>query len=309
MITIEFNYNQIITTVQANLSDPFQISLNQFSQKTSIPLKSVNFLANGETIKPENKVESYMSNLSKQNGKINLLVVDALASNKNKNQVNIQSNDIICPECKEPCRFKIEDYHVKLFKCINGHTTDRIRIDDFNKSQEINISSIICGQCKIKNKGDTTNHEFYKCLTCRIDLCLLCKSNHDTNHNIIKYDQKNYICPKHNDYYIKYCEDCSINICFACEKDHDIHKTISLIELSPDIEKAKIRLNEIKNEVEEFIIQIKYIMSKFNSLIKTINIFYDINNNIINNYDIKNRNYELFKNIYEIIIIIQYMKN
>ena len=41
-------------------------------------------------------------------------------------------------------------------------------------------------------------------------------------------------------------------------------------------------------------------MSKFNSLIKTINIFYDINNNIINNYDIKNRNYELFKNIYEI---------
>ena len=160
-----------------------------------------------------------MSNLSKQNGKINLLVVDALTSNKNKNQVNIQSNDIICPECKEPCRFKIEDYHVKLFKCINGHTTDRIRIDDFNKSQEINISSIICGQCKIKNKGDTTNHEFYKCLTCKIDLCLLCKSNHDTNHNIIKYDQKNYICPKHNDYYIKYCEDCSINICFACEKD------------------------------------------------------------------------------------------
>ena len=300
MITIEFNYNQIITTLQANLSDPFQISLNQFSQKTSIPLKSVNFLANGETIKPENKVESYMSNLSKQNGKINLLVVDALTSNKNKNQVNIQSNDIICPECKEPCRFKIEDYHVKLFKCINGHTTDRIRIDDFNKSQEINISSIICGQCKIKNKGDTTNYEFYKCLTCKIDLCLLCKSNHDTNHNIIKYDQKNYICPKHNDYYIKYCEDCSINICFACEKDHDIHKTISLIELSPDIEKAKIRLNEIKNEVEEFIIQIKYIMSKFNSLIKTINIFYDINNNIINNYDIKNRNYELFKNIYEI---------
>ena len=68
-----------------------------------------------------------------------MLVVDALTSNKNKNQVNIQSNDIICPECKEPCRFKIEDYHVKLFKCINGHTTDKIRIDDFNKSQEINI--------------------------------------------------------------------------------------------------------------------------------------------------------------------------
>ena len=54
MITIEFNYGQMITIIQANLSDPFQIPLNKFAQKTLIPLNSVNFLANGLTIKPEN---------------------------------------------------------------------------------------------------------------------------------------------------------------------------------------------------------------------------------------------------------------
>ena len=52
MITIEFNFGQIITIIQSNLSDPFQIPLNQFTQKTLIPLNSVNFIANGLTIFP-----------------------------------------------------------------------------------------------------------------------------------------------------------------------------------------------------------------------------------------------------------------
>ena len=255
MITIEFNFNQKITIIKANLSDPFQIPLNQFSKKTLIPLDSLNFIANYLPIKPENTIKSHMSIIDIQNGKLNVIVDVAIENNKNK--VNVQPNDIICPECKEPCRIKIEDYHVKLFKCINGHITNGIRIDDFYKTQEINNSSIICGQCKIKNKGNATNDEFYKCFTCKIDLCLLCKADHDSNHNIIKYDQKNYICPKHIDTYIKYCKDCSINICHACEMDHNKHKIISLEDFKPDIEKAKKRLIEIKKEVEEFNKQIK----------------------------------------------------
>ena len=274
MITIEFNYGQMITIIQSNLSDPFQIPLNKFAQKTLIPLNSVNFLANGLTIKPENTVESHMSNLNKKDKKMTVLVDPVYISNKN--EVKIQSNDIICPVCKEPCRMKIEDYHIELFKCINGHITSGIRIDDFHKTQEINISSIICGQCKIKNKGNTTNNEFYKCLNCKIDLCILCKTNHDSNHNIIKYDQKNYICPKHNEIYIKYCEECSINICFTCEIEHNMHKTLSLVDFRPDIEKTRKRLIEIKKEIEEFSKQIKSIITKLNSLIRSMNIFYDI---------------------------------
>ena len=74
MLAIEFNYGQMITIIQANMSDPFQIPLNQFAQKTLIPLNSVNFIANGLTIKPENTVESQMSNLNKKDKKMTVLV-------------------------------------------------------------------------------------------------------------------------------------------------------------------------------------------------------------------------------------------
>ena len=74
MITIEFNFNQRITIIKAKLSDPFQIPLNQFAQKTLIPLNSLNFIANGLTIKPEKTVESHMSNLNKKDEKMTVLV-------------------------------------------------------------------------------------------------------------------------------------------------------------------------------------------------------------------------------------------
>ena len=74
MVTIEFDFNEKITIIQANLSDPFRVPLNQFFQKTSIPPNSVNFIANGLTIIPEDTVEIYMSYLDKQEQKISVLV-------------------------------------------------------------------------------------------------------------------------------------------------------------------------------------------------------------------------------------------
>ena len=110
----------------------------------------------------------------------------------------VKSKDIICPQCFEPCRIKTENFRIILFGCINNHITN-IKIKDFFDSQKINITNIICGKCKLKNKADSHNNEFYKCLTCNIDLCLLCKSVHQSEHYIINYEQKNYICNKHND--------------------------------------------------------------------------------------------------------------
>ena len=295
MVTIEFNYNQMITVIQAKLTDLFQDVVNKYYQKTAIPLDTIYFLVNGETIKLERTVESYMNDINKTDCKM-IIFVDNIF--KEEEKVIKESKDIICPECKEPCRIKIDDYFIKLYDCKNRHNINGIKINDFMKKQEINISSIICEKCKIKNKGNS--NEFYYCITCKMNLCLLCKANHDINHNIIKYDQKNYICLLHNDSYVKYCNDCSNNICFACDMEHQDHKSISLIDLRPDIDKTKKRLIEIKEEIDEFNKQINMIIAKLNELIRTMNIFYEINNNIIKNYDIKNRNYEIFQNINEI---------
>ena len=117
MITIEFDFHQKITIIQANLSDPFRVPFNQFFQRASIPPNSVNFIANGLTILPEDTVESHMSDISKQDQKMTVLVEPVYISNKN--EFRIQSNDIICPECKEPYRIKIDDYRVKLYYLLN----------------------------------------------------------------------------------------------------------------------------------------------------------------------------------------------
>ena len=41
-------------------------------------------------------------------------------------------------------------------------------IDEFNNTQNIDISQIKCYKCKNKSKFDTFNHEFYICYDCNI---------------------------------------------------------------------------------------------------------------------------------------------
>ena len=134
-----------------------------------------------------------MNPINKEDNKIKVLV--NLTNRENEEQVLIKSKDIICLKCYEPCKFKIENYRIKLYDCINNHITDNIKIIDFPTTQNINISNIKCDKCKVKNKGNSYNNEFYKCLNCSSNLCPLCKSNHEKKHYIIEYEQKNYICP------------------------------------------------------------------------------------------------------------------
>ena len=125
----------------------------------------------------------------------------------------IKSKYIICPKCKENINFKIINYKICLYECKNKHRINNIIFNEFEKTQLLDISQIICDICKQNNKSNTYKNEFYKCLTCNINICPLCKSSHDKKHNIIKYENKDYICQKHNDIYVKYCYKCRcINI-------------------------------------------------------------------------------------------------
>ena len=58
----------------------------------------------------------------------------------------------------------------------------------------VDLTKIKCGVCKEKNKSITFNNVFYKCADCNINLCPLCKTKHNKNHNIFNYDKINYIC-------------------------------------------------------------------------------------------------------------------
>ena len=101
-----------------------------------------------------------------------------------------------------------------------------MNIKEFENSQYINESNIKCDICNKNNKLNTYNKIFYRCNNCKMNICPLCKLNHDKSHNLIDYEVKNYICEKHNEMYISYSNNCKINICMLCLNEHDKHDII-----------------------------------------------------------------------------------
>ena len=301
MINIEFDYNKEKILLQAKSNDIFRDVINKYLQKTLLNPNDTYFIANGKKINQSGTVESHMSDIDKESNEIKILV-QLIEDEEGKKNIIDKSKEIICPSCQEPCLISIENYKIKLFGCINNHIINNIKIKDFPDTQKINISNIICNKCKIKNKGNSTKNDFYKCLNCNQNLCLLCRANHNINHNIIKYDLKNYICQKHNEPFIKYCKACNKNYCFSCEEEHDKHETISLSELRPNIDEVKNNLIKMKKEIDLFNNKVKKIIKKLNELISIMNIYYEINNNILNSYNKQNRNFQIFQNINNINI-------
>ena len=297
MIQIEFIFNQQKIIIQAKSDEKFQSVIDRFIQKSQIQLDSVFFISNGNQIKPEQTMENIMTDMEKQNQKMKVLVNMIEDKNNDKKQVIIKSEDIICPKCSEPCRITLCNCKIRLFGCANNHITNNIELIKFPKTQEVDISKIICDKCKVNNKGESTNYVFYKCFTCNKNLCVLCKINHQSDHNVIRDDLINNICPKHNEQLIKFCVECNLNTCFSCDEKHRKHKTINLVDLKPNIDEIKNKLLQLKKEIETFKNDIKVTMKKLSKLEEALNIFYGINNDILSKYEMKKRNYQILENL------------
>ena len=201
---------------------------------------------NGNTIQNDELTFNEIANSEdKRRNKMNFLVVEAIIPIQNQTEdIIIKSKNIICPECKEDIKISIDDYVINLFECKNKHDIDNIFLDKFDSTQNINISQIKCEICGNYNKENIYNNIFYRCNTCKKDIYPICYSNHNKEHNIINYDDKNYICNKHNKIYIAYCEDCKENICMYCEQNHNEHSIINYGKLLKD-------KNEINNSFKQ----------------------------------------------------------
>ena len=183
-----------------------------------------------------------------------------------------------------------------MYNCKNGHNIKNIKINEFENTQKIDISKIICDEHKEINKGNTHNNEFHRCITCNKNLCPLCKSTHNNNHKIIEYDNINYICNLHTETFTRYCFDCKKNLCMACEIEHRGHKGINLGEM---LLNENNNLKEFKEYIDKLNKEIIDIIKKLENIMTNMEIYYKINYNIINNN--KKRNYETLKNINEFI--------
>ena len=304
-IEVIFEYIGQKYIIQSEKNEKMRNIVEKFITKSEANLDTINFLYSGNIINLDKTFDELANNQDKERGKMNILVMNNYTCIINQNNINskVKSKEIICSYCNcfENCRISINDYKIILYECKNGHKTNNILLDEFNNTQMINESNIICSDCCTNNKSNSYNKQFYKCLTCEQNLCLLCNQKHNKNHKIIDYDQKYYFCKMHNDTYISYCKNCKSNLCLFCISEHnEEHEIIEYKSIVPDKNKIKEELNELRKNIDLINENINDVIYKLQNLKQKMEAFYQINNDIYENYNIQKKSYQNFKNINDI---------
>jgi hypothetical protein len=195
----------------------------------------------------------------------------------------------------------IKDYKINLFDCINKHKINNLILNEFKKTQYIDLSNIVCNICRDKTKNDTLNNVFFRCLTCGINICPICKYSHFKNHKLINYDQKDYFCAEHFETYECYCSDCKINICLVCESKHKYHDKSFFNLYLYDKNQLINEINKFMDDIDNLNNIIKEIIDKFLDFKYKINLYNEFIKDMFRNYDYKNLNYQIIQNIKEIL--------
>ena len=210
MVEIEFLYSGMKVKIQSNYSDKLVTSFQKLRSKLNINFNSVYYLFDGKQITNFNlTINEIIKNIDKLRNKMTIQIIDLIQ--KEENNIMIRSKQVICPKCKSIAKININNYRIRIYDCKNKHDINDISLEDYEKEQKINISKIICEECKVNNKGNSYKQTFYRCNKCKRNLCPLCKDKHKDN-EIINYDDINYICEKHNYPFALYCKTCKINL-------------------------------------------------------------------------------------------------
>ena len=286
-----FTYEGINYSIQCDINIVMKELIDRFFNKIGKEDAKDDFifLYNGNQISYELTFIEQANLIDRETKKMNILV------NSNKETVikEIISKEIICPECHENIIIDIKDFKINLYGCKNGHTFNNILLNKYEECQKLDVSKIICNNCN----NNIYNKEFYICNTCNKNLCLLCKSIHDQNHSIINYDDKNYICKKHNDPFIKYCKTCKKDICIICEDEHSNHDIINFTKILSNKNELLILMENMKNIIDKFKYKVNVMKEILDKMISMMDIYYKINNNIIQYYNMNKRNYNLLQSI------------
>ena len=305
MIEVKFTYKDSIISLQCIKSDIMKNIFEKYITKTGLDITKLVFLYGGKKISNELSLNELNNTLDDQNNILNILVIELEEKPETKCELK-KSNNIICSKCQGTCRLEIENYKIKLYGCKKGHVIKNILVNNFQNTQYIDESKIICDKCK-SQKIKQYNKQFYNCNVCKLNLCPLCKSIHDKRHNIVDYDKKNYekhfFCKKHhNEKFFSYCYECKKDLCLICETEHDKeHK----IESYKNITYTKEHLNTIVRNFQERIKivygEIEEIIDIMKKMKENIEKYNEIFCHILKNYEIENRNYNILKNINVII--------
>ena len=155
------------------------------------------------------------------------------------------------------------------------------KVDEtFNEKEIIKSKNIICPKCHEPCKIKIENYKFklYDCVNKHITDNIRIKDFQDTQ----KINKLNIFCEQDND-----------------RNNDNINKN-ELNKCIPEKETNDNKFSEIKTVIDTFINDIKKMIEKLNDLMEIMNIYYQINEEIFNNYDINNANNNKNENYKEI---------
>ena len=262
--------------------------LTKYAKQVGKEITDFYFLYNGDMINLDKTLGNILIKEENLND-INIIAIE-FENNESENTLK-QSKEIICPICKEMCLIDFSDYKISLKNCKNNHNFSNILFNEFNDFQKIDESKIICNICNDNNKSETSNNKFFKCCNCNINICPLCKINHDQTHLILDYDIKNYYCNKHGERYISFNRNNNENLCDLCEYKQNI------IFIYQALKNEKNKMNEVKLKIDDLKKEIPNNTSESKEVIDNIEAYYNIKNNLINIYKTRHNNYYILKNI------------
>ena len=293
----EFIYNGSKYLIQCNSDEKLKVIIIKFLSKSENNKENLYYLYNGEIINEELVFNQCANTLDRNRNYISIVVIEGQDLRETTNNLE-KSKYVICPLCSENAFISIENFKITIYGCKNGHKTERLQVNEFGKTQYVDQSQIKCNECD-KLRSETGKNKFFTCRTCKHNLCPYCKDIHDKSHNnIIDYEENKFYCNEHFNVYKYYCGTCKKDICISCKNEHQEHNIITYDNIIPDID--KIRNEELKN-TEEKIYELKTIINdlinQLNQLNKNLNIYFEIYNNIITNFDKEKRNYSIIQNI------------
>ena len=295
MSNVIVSYNGIETTIQCEKKDKMKDIINKYKNKSEIDINKIIFLYGGTKINLESTFNEIATNVDKTKNEMKILALNF--QEESKDEGLIKSKNVICPQCKENCLLCMENYKIKLYDCKNGHITNNISLNEFNNIQKINENEIICKNCN-ETKFKSYKKLFYKCLDCKNNFCVMCREKHSQEHKTIDYNDINYKCLEHNDFYISYCNECKKNLCMKCEKKHDNnHNIIDYKNILPDEDEIKKELKSFKNKIDKLKGNVTEIINILNKVYENFEIYYKIIYDILYNYNTQQRNYEILQNL------------
>ena len=294
MYTIEFNYNELIREIKCDYYEIIRNVCKRYAKKSNLDINTLGFIYLGKELNYELNFAQLAADIDKNRKIMTVFVVDKYLDEFNYSR----AREIICPDCFDSALLDIEKFVINIHDCHNGHQAGNFLLDEIEDCQLIDLTQIKCEVCKIYSRGYTYRNQFYRCTTCKKNLCPICELRHDKTHKIINYDRKNYVCQDHNKSYHSYCKNCKINMCVLCEKNHEKHHIIYLHKMiKRDKDDLMKMLRNMRESVNTFVREVKMIINKLNLVKENMKSLYELYYTIIINYEEERINYEILKNL------------